>query len=96
MTEDSRTERHEFHDGSFVEYSFSRVPRSDSFPEGVKYGFQFVDSDGRPVLRYDNAHGIHERHRGDGSGEQIEYEGTVEEQLRKFFEEVEELRTRDD
>jgi hypothetical protein len=96
MTAGSRTERHEFHDGSFVEYSFTEVPRSDSFPEGVKYGFQFVDPEGTPILRYDNAHGIHERHYGDGSGEQIEYEGTVEGQLRKFFEEVEELRARSD
>lgn len=68
--------RYEFEDGSFVEVAIARIPRSERWPSGVKYRFQFVDSDGVPSLRFDNAHGRHERHVGpDADGEAIDYEG---------------------
>ena len=86
--------RFEFRDGSFVEVSVTRVPESEIHEIGIKYSFQFVNPDGTPVLRYDNAHGVHERHEGDGDGIPIEYEGDVEAHLERFFDEVEELRRR--
>lgn len=84
--------RFEFRDGSFVEVSVSRVPESEIHETGIKYSFQFVEADGTPILRYDNAHGVHERHEGDGDGIPIEYEGNVEAHLERFFEEVEAFR----
>ena len=93
MSNDRRRARHYFPDGSFVEYSITSVPRSAAFPEGVKYRFQYVDQDGTPTLRYDNSHGVHERHEGpDGEGRRIEFEGSAEAHLRQFFEEVDGIR----
>lgn len=93
MPNDRRWARHYFEDGSFVEYNITAVPRRAAFPEGVKYRFQYVESDGTPALRYDNSHGVHERHEGpDGKGRRIEFEGNTEAHLRRFFEDVEEFR----
>ena len=53
------------------------VPESSKFPDGVKYEFHHGTLDGETLLRYDNAHGQHEKHIGD-SVEEIEYPGIVE------------------
>ena len=85
MSNDRRRARQYFEDGSFVEYSITAVPRSAAFPEGVKYRFQYVDLDDTPILRYDNSHGVHERHRGpSGEGRRIEFEVNAEVHLRRF------------
>jgi hypothetical protein len=39
-----------------------RVPKSEVYPEGVKYRFHYGTIDGQTILRYDNSHGVHERH----------------------------------
>lgn len=57
MDEDETPNRIQFADG-FVEYRFTSVPKSEKFPEGVKYGFQYVHNS-TEVLRYDNSHGVH-------------------------------------
>lgn len=85
-------QRHEFEDGSFVEISITEVPRSAQFPAGIKYRFQYVSADEEPLLRYDNAHGIHECHRhSTDTADSVEFEG-VEEHLQQFFAEVETMR----
>ena len=64
-----------------------RVPKSDKFPEGVKYAFHYGEKGADdPLVRYDNHHGTHERHEGD-TVEEIEYPGT-EALLRRFIEEL--------
>lgn len=53
------------------------VPRSEAYPEGVKYSMQYGTYDGTTILRYDNAHGStkgHERHTPKGT-EEIEFTG---------------------
>jgi len=46
------------------------VPRSDRFPEGVKYAFHYGEAGaGEPVIRFDNHHGPHELHIGGGTFE---------------------------
>lgn len=85
--------RYEFEDGSFVEVGIARIPPSDRYPSGVKYRFQYVDPEGEPCLRYDNAHGRHERHVGpEAAGEAIDYPGEVRAHLRRFFAEVDCIR----
>lgn len=85
--------RYEFDDGSFVEVGVARVPPSEEHPSGVRYRFQYVDQDGIPRLRFDNAHGEHERHAGpDAPGTQIEYPGDIRKHLRGFFAEVDRIR----
>jgi len=92
MDGDDTPNRIELPDG-FVEYRFVSVPESDEYPEGVKYGFQYVEL-GTEVLRYDNSHGVHERHhRNLDEPEAIEWSGSVEDHLERFLEEVEELMT---
>lgn len=93
MVDSKPPERYEFEDGSFVEVGIVPVPQSEQYPSGIKYHFQYVDSDGVPVLRYDNAHGHHEKHEGQASpGQRIEYPGDIQEHLRGFFAEVDQIR----
>jgi hypothetical protein len=85
----TRQERTYFVDGSFVEFRATPVPRTEAFPEGVKYAYQYVAADGTPMLRYDNAHGEHERHEGpDGDGEPIPFAGHVLEHYDRFLADV--------
>jgi len=91
MDEDETPNRVQLPNG-FVEYRFTSVPKSKKFPEGVKYGFQYV-RDGTEILRYDNSHGVHERHHVDlDEPEIIEWSGSVEDHLNRFFDEVDELK----
>jgi hypothetical protein len=79
----------------FVEYRFTSVPKNNKFTEGVKYGFQYVRN-GTEVLRYDNSHGVHERHHIDlNEPEIIDWSGSAEEHLDRFLDEVDELRKRE-
>jgi len=59
-----------------------RVPDSGKFPEGVKYRLHFGTVDGETIVRYDNSHGVHERHEGD-EVEHIEFPG-VEALVERF------------
>jgi len=62
-------------DGEYViRVKIIRVPDSDKFPEGVKYRLHFGTVDGETIVRYDNSHGVHERHEGDEI-ERIEFPG---------------------
>lgn len=85
----ARNGRTYFADGSFVEYRTTPVPRSETFPEGIKYAFQYVTADGTPMLRYDNAHGEHERHEGpEGDGRPIPFAGNVQDHYGRFLADV--------
>jgi hypothetical protein len=93
MVDSKPPDRYEFEDGSFVEVGIVPVPQSEQYPSGIKYHFQYVGPDGVPLLRFDNAHGTHERHEGPNSpGIPVEYPGEVEEHLQRFFEEVDQIR----
>lgn len=64
-----------------------RVPTSEKFPEGIKYAFHFGSSGSDdPILRYDNHHGVHERHEGEAV-EEIPFPG-YEQLLRRFIREL--------
>lgn len=81
-----RDRRRDFGD-RVVRIRLLRVPESEKFPEGIKYGFHFgKKGEEKPILRYDNHHGVHERHEGD-STEAIDFPGT-ESLLRRFIEEL--------
>lgn len=83
-----------FDDGTFVDARAYLVEPDEHFVEGVKYSFQYCDSDGENILRYDNArHSTdvprHHRHVGtDEKIEPVEYAGSIAEQFRKFREEI--------
>ena len=64
-----------------------RVPPSEKFPEGIKYAFHYGKHGSEdPVLRYDNHHGVHERHEGT-TVEEIDVPG-YERLLRRFIREL--------
>ncbi len=46
------------------------VPESERFPEGLKYAFHYGEAGGDdPIVRFDNHHGPHELHVGNGTFE---------------------------
>jgi hypothetical protein len=84
-----------FDDGTFVEARAHLVEPDEHFVEGVKYSFQYCDTDGENILRYDNARHPgtdiprHHRHVGtDEAIEPVEYAGSITKQFRKFKEEI--------
>jgi hypothetical protein len=81
-----RDRRRDFGD-TLVRIRVLRVPESETYPEGIKYAYHYGDkSADTPILRYDNHHGVHERHEGDDVDE-IEFPG-YEQLLRRFVREL--------
>lgn len=81
-----RDRRRDFGD-EIVRIRVLRVPESGKFPEGIKYAFHYGrKGEDDPLLRYDNHHGIHERHRG-SEVEEIDFPG-VGELLQRFVREL--------
>lgn len=62
--------------GTIEVVKIMRVPKSEKFPEGVKYRLHNGHTEGRddPIIRFDNSHGRHERHVG-GVMETIDFHG---------------------
>lgn len=85
------TERH-FADGAVLRVRVLAVPVSEKFPEGVKYRLHYGTEDGITLIRYDNSHGVHERHTADGRDENYEFPGYDAVQER-FWAEVDQLGT---
>lgn len=57
-----RDRRRDFGD-HVVRIHVLRVPETDRFPDGIKYAFHYGEKgEDNPILRYDNHHGVHERH----------------------------------
>jgi hypothetical protein len=63
-------------DGRVISVAAYRVPESANAPERIVYRFHYGTVDGDTILRYDNAHGVHERH-ADGGVEEIDFPGLV-------------------
>jgi len=81
-----RDRRRDFGD-RLVRIRVLRVPVSEQFPEGVKYAYHFGEKGtADPILRYDNHHGVHERHAG-ATVEEIDFPGP-EALLERFIEEL--------
>ena len=84
----------EFPEGDRWEALAWDVPKSNEFPEGLKYSFQYLGPVDEEILRYDNAndaHGVgrHHRHyRGEVEG--IEFEG-LRSHIQKFLDEVQSI-----
>lgn len=54
-----------YDDGHVASVRVLAVPESDRFPDGIKYAFHYGEAGAEnPVVRFDNHHGIHERHDG--------------------------------
>lgn len=84
MTADEETdnvrrilEQHiDFADGTSLHAVAWDVPETSSYPDGVHYRYHYGSPDGT-IVRYDNAHGHHERHGPDGTVERIEFPGAI-------------------
>ena len=61
-------------DGHVLRVKVLAVPESELYPAGVKYRMHFGTVEGETLLRYDNSHGVHERHTNDGV-EEIDFPG---------------------
>jgi hypothetical protein len=86
-------ELRETDDGRIINVRALSVPESEKFPEGIKYRFHYGTKAGETVLRYDNSHGVHERHTRETLDE-IEYPGLAT-LYRRFRDEVEGADTHD-
>lgn len=63
------------------------VPESEKFPDGVKYRLHYGTRDGETIIRYDNSHGVHDRHTPDELDEDYEFPG-YEAVVDRFFREI--------
>jgi len=83
-----------FPEGDIMEIKIWEVPRSEDFPEGVRYSLVYIKMDeegARRVLGYDNERGKgHHRHHF-GREERISFHGW-EELVRMFLDDVRKLR----
>ena len=84
------TERR-FEDGTVLRVRVLAVPDSEKFPDGVKYRLHYGTEIGKTLIRYDNSHGVHERHTPHGIDEDYEFPG-YEAVQERFWEAIEEFR----
>lgn len=75
-----------------IRVKLMRVPESEKFPEGVKYRLHYGTPDGDTLLRYDNSHGVHERHSAPDPNDPdlIDFPG-LEALYRRFMGEIDDL-----
>jgi len=74
------------------------IAKSDDYPEGVKYRFQYMAEDGRTLLRFDNYPnhpGVdrHHYHTPTGVNDDIEYTG-LKAHVQQFYNEMDDRRER--
>lgn len=72
------------------------VPKSEDYPEGIKYRFQYMGGDGRTFLRFDNFPDHpdvdrHHYHTPDGVYDDIEYTG-LKDHVQAFYDEMDDRR----
>jgi hypothetical protein len=80
-----------FPEGDIMEIKIWEIPKSEDFPEGVKYSLAYIKGGRRRVLGYDNERGKgHHKHYFDRE-EEIEFEDW-EKLVREFLEDVKKLR----
>ncbi|MBI4064423.1 MAG: hypothetical protein HY401_09015 [Elusimicrobia bacterium] len=83
--------KHIYADGAIAEIRAWVVSRDKRTPEGYKYSLVYVDSKGKRLLGYDNAEGKgHHRHEGNRE-ESVKFD-SVEELVKRFLVEVQEMR----
>jgi hypothetical protein len=87
-----------FDDGTRYEMVATAVPKSDDYPEEIKYRFQCMTADGRTLLRFDNFPdhpGVdrHHYHTPDGVYDDVAYTG-LEDHVRMFYDEMDDRRER--
>ena len=87
-----------FDDGSRYEMIATKVPKSEDYPEGIKYRFQYMTDDGRTLLRFDNFPDHpnvtrHHYHTPDGVNDDIEYTG-LKAHVQKFYNKMDDRRER--
>ena len=80
-----------FADGTLLRVRVLSVPKSEKYPDGVKYRLHYGTEDGTTLVRYDNSHGEHERHTREGLDDDYEFPG-YEAVQEHFREEVERVR----
>lgn len=62
-------------DGHVASVRVLAVPESERFPDGIKYAFHYGEAGAEhPIIRFDNHHGVHERHDGAQTAE-IDFPG---------------------
>lgn len=84
------TEQH-FEDGGVLRVRVLSVPKSEKFPDGVKYRYHYGTEDGTTLIRYDNSHGNHERHTENGLDDGYKFPG-YREVKNRFWDEVTKFR----
>jgi len=84
------TERR-FDDGTILRVRVLSVPVSEKFPDGIKYRLHYGTEAGETLIRYDNSHGVHERHTDEGLDDGYEFPGYSAIQQR-FWDEVAQIR----
>ncbi|MEY7852050.1 DUF6516 family protein [Natrarchaeobius sp. A-rgal3] len=87
-----------FDDSTRYEMIATKVPKSDDYPEGVKYRFQYMAEDGRTLLRFDNFPDHpnvdrHHYHTPTSVEDDVEYTG-LKDHVQKFYRKMDDYRER--
>jgi hypothetical protein len=87
-----------FNDGTRYEMIATNIPKSDDYPEGAKYRFQYMTADGKTLLRFDNFPDHpdvdrHHYHTPDGVYDDIDYT-SLREHVQAFYDAMDDHRTR--
>ncbi len=61
-----------FDGGTVARAVILEVPKSEEYPDGYKIRLHYGTEEGKTLLRYDNSHGVFEKHTGEGDAEAIE------------------------
>ena len=79
-------------DETIVRAVVLKVPESDEYPGGYKVRLHYGTKDDETLLRYDNSHGVFEKHEGNDEPEEVDL-GYFEayDRFRKYVREKEEV-----
>lgn len=65
-------ETRRFEGGTVARAVILEVPQSDEYPDGYKIRLHYGTEEGKTLLRYDNSHGVFEKHTGSGDAEPVD------------------------
>jgi len=81
-----------FEGGRVARAVILEVPRSEKYPDGYKVRLHYGTEEGKTLLRYDNSHGVFEKHTEEGDTESVDLDYfEAYERFKEYVKEKEEV-----